>query len=107
MTEKVNNGRDDSIEVLDKLIAKANKFKAQVESGETSGVTVLAFFTDDDTGRGDAIVYGSPFRLAGGLAAALEDKREVLTLAHMSLRMSDSDEGSPLGGLIGGLLGGR
>jgi hypothetical protein len=53
------------------------------------------------------MAYGSPFKLAGGLAAALEDKREVLTLAHMNLRMGDSDEGSPLGGLIGGLLGGR
>ena len=103
MTEKVNNGRDDSIEVLDKLIAKANKFKAQVESGETSGVTVLAFFTDDDTGSGDAMAYGSTFRLAGGLAAAMEDKREVLTLAMMSLRMSDNDEESPLGRLLGGL----
>ena len=103
MTEKVNNDRDDSIEVLDKLIAKANKFKAQVESGETSGVTVLAFFTDDDTGSGDAMAYGSTFRLAGGLAAAMEDKREVLTLAMMSLRMSDNDEESPLGRLLGGL----
>lgn len=106
MTEKVNNDRDDSIEVLDKLIAKANKFKASVEAGESSGVTVLAFFTDDDTGSGDAIAYGSTFRLAGGLAAALEDKKEVLTLAVMNLR-GEGDEENPLTGLLGGLFGGR
>lgn len=106
MTKKVNNDRDDSIEVLDKLIAKANKFKAQVEAGETSGVTVLAFITDDDTGSGDAMAYGSPFKLAGGLAAALEDKKEVLTLTMMALRIEDNKE-NPLAGLLSGLMGGR
>ena len=103
MTEKVEKDKDDSIEVLDKLIAKANKFKAQVESGETLGVTLFAFFTDDDTGNGDAMAYGSPLKLAGGLAAALEDRRDILRLTMMSLRKGDNDEKNPLASLLGDL----